>query len=507
MTLLFLLVLGLSLYLAMAGDPERAPFLYPEEAPELVLTEEGGADPGAEIEVERQVSFEVRARARLLPPGSDEDLPLSLSYGEGEFPAELSVLAGAWSVPGAAGPGPQLLCLTLPAGNSIYRVHELPAPGGPSSQLELSGPVVLRGRVLDQNGAALIQARVWAGRSDAAGRLLWTDCDEDGSFELALDHGGAGIPIVAQAKGYASRYRVIPSQAAAKTLLDFNLEAAVRLEVQLAAILDDPLAGRLFLRPAAGETRLRDYPFFLHGLESGLALDDKARCRIEDLPGGVEVELVLSHAQAILPAPEKIRLTGRPKRYILQAPAAALIRGRVLDDEGDSVAGASLRCLQGRALISKRLANALLPAGALWPSGSLAFSGPEGDFALAYLATSPVDLLVQVRAAEHWGLEMQLTSTAGNLQRDFELPRTSESDGEPSIRFFHDAESAQVIRPAGGAWRVWPAGEGFEQKLREPAIVDVLLRNESRQGGSAGEVLFPGLRVTGPVDLSIELNK
>ncbi len=506
-TILFLLVLGLSLYLAMGGNSNTGAFLYPEEAPELLPPEGNEVPPLVDPEIDREVVFSLQPRARLIPPAESLPQPLSLSYGEDEFLAELSVLAGPRSLPEATASGRNLLRLQLPTEDSIYRIIELPAAGEPATHLALGGQAVLRGRVLDQIGQGIPGARVWVGTSDSQARLQWTKCGEDGSFEEVIAYAGEGIPIVAQAPGHASIYRVVKLQAADSGRIDLHLEKAVRVDVQLAAIMDAPATGRLYLRPAAGETRLREYPFFLHALEPGLNFDSKASCRIEDLPGAGAVELLLQHAQAILPAPEQLHLKRRPQRIVLQAAKVALIRGRVRDDAGAPITAASLRCQRGSLRPDRELSAYLLPPGAMAQSGSLAFSDSEGGFTIAYPRPSSADLRIQIRAPGHWGLEMQVTASAADLQRDFELPRRSDSDGKPSLRFLHAGESAQVIRAEGGAWQLWPAGEAFEQELREAAVIDLLVRSHSRAGGATTEERFTGLRVTGPVDLAIKLGK
>ena len=474
---------GLSIWLLVqVGDLGGGAVPGPPGARQPVV-EPGGPATGLTAEPDAanlEVSIEVTTRARILP--GEPVVELQLLRGSLEVPCRIEILTPR--------DGPGLVEFTLEDGKRLYRVTNLDQPA-PISLVE----VELGGRVVDEAGDPLEGAEVWYGEGEPGGGETVTT-NARGEFLVSSMTGGRGVPVVVTAPGRVTRYQLMDLDGSVYASPLFVLEPGVALQVQLAADLPGVERARVFLAPEGeGDSRLQQFPFFLAAVGDGWGIQGDGAVRIDGLPTGSQVEVIVHHPLAIAPPPQLVRLR-RGARVIVPLRRRPEWTGRVVDQGGAPIAGALVLSRgDGQVLARGRHARRwILPPEVDSIGVARDRTDYDGRFAVAGAQ------LLRITAPGYAGLEMQVES---RHLPDIALgaPRS----GEPSLRVRvpHCAGTYRVrCRPYGNEWLVLACGQAFTQVLPEASLVDV--RVQIRRGGAVGEArIFSGVVVQGVTELDL----
>ncbi|MBL9076827.1 MAG: hypothetical protein JNL08_04945 [Planctomycetes bacterium] len=440
------------------------------------------------------VHVAVRTEAAFVPPPLPR-VRAALGATGPELPVALVAGEGAGFDPPPARAGTALVAVTLDGGRQVLRQVALPADG--VADCRVGARVVARGRVADDRGVPLRDARVWLGEVDATGARV--EFVTDASGEWAGDvPAGDGVPVVVAAAGRASRWQgctAVPPGLELATVL----QPGRQLEVQLAVAADDLAAARLFVVPtSAVATGLAEWPFFAQALDDGFAVDRAGRAVVAGLPPDGEVGLLVRHPLLAGMAPQRVNLRDPNARAIVPVElAAARVQGRVVDEAGAPLAGVVVWARRpGQALDAPGTARLLPPQ--LPVRGTVtAVSAADGTFVLA--APAAADAILSLRAQGHAGLDVPL---ANRVAGDLVLPAWR--GGEPSFVLLPPAAGAAWSAScdlAAGITAGCAADTPWQVSLPHPGRYTFVVT--TRIGSADGnERTFAGVAVTGPFELA-----
>lgn len=448
------------------------PVLLPESSPEEV----GASPPG--------VTIRLRPKARVLPPRASP--PCRLLRGTQEVSGKVAWVAGSAALP--VGPhrkrGRQLVRVSLPTGEEFHAVVTLSPGEEEMPTVVLGGPFSYRSRVVDRDGHAIADARVWlAGRESKS--------DGDGRFLVENLPIRSGLPMVIRAQGKATIFRILDLADAhlRGDLPAHALEDGVSLHVQLAApISGDAPLGRVYLMPAdqGGDSRLRHYPFFLAEHGGGISLSSEGTCKIEGLPRGVEVRVVAHHPRLRIESSVVVELGDDVNYAMVKGAEAPLLSGRVVDLAGQPAPGASVVSSadrDGEFIAHGQLLGWVLPPAVFLSDCDWAMADGDGRF---LLARSETNSYVTVVAPGCHGIQQKIMGRAQNLDRQFVLPHVAqgvESGDGPALdvrvgrpvrmRIWQRAQSLTT-------WFPWTPDRPYHLDLKEPVLMDVDIEIDGR---------------------------
>ncbi|MDA0374165.1 MAG: carboxypeptidase-like regulatory domain-containing protein [Planctomycetota bacterium] len=491
-------VLGVLLFPTSGGE---AP-LGPPPGVGSVGVGGGGAepDPGAPPAESVTLVVEVVARARLVPDVLAA-APCRLVDEQEEIPSEVRVLAGPRRTAPVDGPhlvrfdadfGRFCRFVTLDAGDAVVDVV-------------VEGSASIRGRVVDEDRVPIEGARVWAGLLDEGGEPLEIVVGEDGSFEFPAVPAGPGVPLLARAEGRASRFRLVRPEWPALEGVELVLEPARRVDVVFQSRAPELNRGRVLLLPRDADVATLHYPFFLAAFPSQatwLAPDGTAA--VEDLPASGAFAVMVDHPDVLSGARVAVPSRSRGQLRVVVAPTAdevAWLSGRVLDGNGDPLAGAELR-LRGDAGIVEPGAVLAGPGHDPAPTSRTTSAG-DGSYRLAVPARRSRPMAVEVRLHGRPGIVQEL-GTGRGLRHDFVLPTPQLFGGTPSVSIRLAARGRTVnANLAGAATIVRTDEEPFRIELAEPAMVDVDVQVRHADG-TVTRLSVDDLAVPGPVEFTLD---
>ncbi|MCA8943682.1 MAG: carboxypeptidase regulatory-like domain-containing protein [Planctomycetes bacterium] len=481
---------GISVYLAStaaAGEGEVA--ATSADRAESASTDEY-AEPyesGGEYDV--LVRTERRGDVVTTAPGAWNT---TVRVGRRSFPATAELMAGS-GADGGEWSGRQLVRIHFgDRETSVLRV--LDGGRGLPTSVDMTPDAEIRGRVIDPNGRGIEGVSVTIGDFDADTERT-TTTDPDGQYVLRSRFGGVGVPVVWRAPGFAPTFRIV-DLGVRFVSQDLQLEPSRTLEVQLAARVERPESGVVYVLPDSRDDSLLHYPFFAC---EGTPLDSSGAAKISDLPLRGEVRVVVEHPE--LEAP-RIRCTDLAKDVgrALVLPAAVperLATGVIVDPSGSPIEGArvSVEVRVGGSID----ARPLLPAVAYRVTAVRA----ETDGAGAYrLARPERACLLTVRAPGHVGVRIPVRAHAEWPAR-IELPAESTADGTPMLRLRFPPEGRSGrLRADDGVWRAWSDDRPAEVVLDEPGLLDVTVLVMHR-GRTVLERRFESRAIAGEFELDL----
>ena len=332
-----------------------------------------------------QVEVEVQTRYVLEPPA--QPLPVTVRRGQQILPATVEVVGGVGSQWPQVDVRPGRALLRIDYAQDVwYRVVRFPAAGS-SVDVKLGLAVPLRGRVVDAERRPVQGAAVWCGAS----LQVLSMTDEDGQFE-ALVTAGSGIPIVVMAEGLAWSGKVVDWQFDDGSQVTFELGSECRLRVQLQAVVANEgslLGATASVVPrGGGDTTQQAYPFYALHLFGQGQLDAQGSALLSGLPSTSTVGVLVRGSG--LPTTSVVALPLKPGRQEVLVPAIERprLRGRVVDESGEPVAGVALWSWPkgGKACAFAEDRWLLPPAtavgavsGVTRADGSFALARPEGE--------------------------------------------------------------------------------------------------------------------------------
>ena len=320
-------------------------------------------------------------------------------------------------------------------GGFVVRQGAVAAAG--RSEVRIGSSLTVSGSVRDEQGTALVGARVWFGELDAEGRTRHLRTDEEGRFSTAI-RGGDGVPLTAWAEGYAATWRPVRVSVDDKRDFAITLSKGRELRYQLAGAATAVELAEVFVAPAAQVgAQLSRYPFFLQGLVGGAAIDATGRGLTAFLPERGELSLAVLHPLVAIQRHQEVELSRQREPCVVPLEFRPEWRVRLIDEAGAGIAG-------GRALLRPE-------ARAVTASGGLRLLPPILDARGCHGATADAEgrmLLARpvagdvlaLRAAGYAGRDLTIGE---ELPEAVTLPRWQ--GGEPSI----------VLQPpiAGQVWR------------------------------------------------------
>ena len=332
-------------------------------------------------------------------------------------------------------------------------------------RIRLSQPRTLSGRVVDELGepvaGASVEPSVKTVAPDGSTHIRGdgrTTTDPEGRFVLSRVSPGT-VDLLASAPGYRSR--------------SLPVQVPEEGEIEPAEIVLGPgtsLEGRVLdnqgLPVHQAQIRIQTRRGDEVSFGSGALSDEEGRYEIVDLePGPVEVQAYLFLQGRSTRAAVEIQ-PGR-NRLDLKFPAGAEISGRVVDNRGEPLAGASLsleRSRQDQAEWSTGPLHAISSA-----DGSFVFADvTDGEYRLAArrrgfgLATHPGE--IRVDGAPVTGLELRLSPGAvirGRILgfrpdelRSVSVHAFSEGNGRPLMAIVSPEAAYRIDDVAPGEWHV-----------------------------------------------------
>lgn len=499
--LLAVAVVGFVLFAERAGAGDEAPLGPPEGVGDVGVGGGGGEpDPTAAPSEVVTLLVEVVPRARLVP-GEGALAPCRLVDEQDEIPAMAQVLAG----PRLAAPvdGPHLVRFDTEFGR-FCRFVTLD-PGDAVVDVVVAGAASIRGRVVDEDQLPIAGARVWAGLLDARGEPVEVEVGEDGRFEFPSVPAGPGVPLMARADGRASRFRLVRPEWPALDGVELVLDPARRVDVVYQSRAEALDRGRVLLVPRDADVATRHYPFFLAAFPSHATwLRADGTATIDDLPRVGAFGVGVAHPD-VMPGPRVLIPSGaRGSVRVLVSPAPdeiSWLRGRVVDPDGEPIAGAELRLRGGDVVIEP---EAVLAADGHLPGPtSRSESAADGTYRLAVPTRRSRPLSIEVRAAGRPGVVQEL-GTGRGLRHDFVLPPAQTFGGSPSVAIRLESLGRSVQAKLAAAPPILRTdGEPFRVDLAEPALID--LRVQLRHAdGRATTMQVDNLAVPGPIEVVLD---
>ncbi|MEE2886497.1 MAG: carboxypeptidase-like regulatory domain-containing protein [Planctomycetota bacterium] len=337
---------------------------------------------------------------------------------------------------------------------------------------------VVRGRVLDADGEPLASAQVWlAGATATTG--------EGGGFETEPIPVGNGMPLVVQAKGLASMFRILG--AGECLTLDARPITMNRRGTRLLARFFSAAAPadlRFFILPAGGrEAGLLSYPLFLPAVVPVPVAEDGS-VSIEGLPWGVRIRLMVQHPAGPTVLSEELVMDRFEVRCVLHGGSARQLAGRVVDARGRAVEGAFLTARAGGTGLVLKAGTWLLPGAAYIQDAAVGRSARDGSFALPLVWGAARRGLISVEAAGLVGLEYSIPAGATPPKRLvlYEMGGA----GKPELVLQAKDLPAFVhvlVRNDGGQQGPfpWSTDAAFEIPLRRTALVEVVTQVDDGQ--------------------------
>jgi hypothetical protein len=388
---------------------------------------------------------------------------------------ELGVRRMPWPF-GVAEPGVALVRIQC-EGRSLHRRVRLVQPEV-DIELQFGPELEVTGQVFAGDGRPLAGCRVWAG--GAVEQEVVTDAD--GRYRIPVV-ASIGVPLVVRAEGFAAGFRFVDVEAGSANAVDFRLEPECVLRVQAAATVggDDPLAGAEVYVAPAGEvsTSLLQYPFFLQGLLERWELDERGGVVVRGLPRGVRVDVGVRGPRIGRFTKPSVELRGDRKDVtVMLVQPAEQLRGRIVDETGDPVAGVVIA--HTRSAVSAAAADRwLLPAAVGSAFDVVSVTGSDGQFVLA--APARDDERIQI-AHRNVGLEWR----AGWRELPAELALPAWKGSETALRLPAgsglcwavgnlNGEDGMPLRPAGPHKAVLP--------LPQPMLAVLAIRRRTADGG------------------------
>lgn len=445
-----------------------------------------------------RVTVDLRARARILRAPHRPRCALVRGRAGGEVVAARS----SWVAGSAAlaaldvrARGRQLVRFDLPSGERLYHVVWLPDPDGGEEaapltvRLEPGGRY--RGRVVDVAGRPIAGARIWlSGREATSG--------PDGIFVVDGLLARSGLPLVLRAPGMASRFEIVDlDRGTEDRVRAHTLESGAALVVQLAGRVPMRERARLYLVPAStqADTAARHYPFFLAGCGAGDPPGPDGVWRIEGLPAGVALRVIVRHplapaAEVVVP---RLEPGGRRTATAVVKPRSRVLEGGVTDPRGRRPAGALV--LSGPQTASPRVRDdVLLPAGAALPAAACAaFPDSKGRFVLGCRAED----VVTVRVPGGLGQQQRVRfGSLRRLRRVYVVPEASVAGGRDGLEIRVTRPARLRIRLDGDTvvpWVRFGAERPYWLPLREPAVLGVSVSvAPGAEAGAGRELLVVG---------------
>lgn len=489
-------VAGAGIWLAVDGGPAPPPVPgttepHAEPTPGTTPAQPAGSNPTA-THVGLRVQIDVTAHERYLPP----PIPRVNAAGPDGAAWPANVLAGAGAGFDTDRPaGPALVQIDGPDRTFVRHVV---LPPDEAIAYRALGPVVIEGTVRGPDGVPRRGARVWFGETRADGSKIEVETDASGAF-VGEAFGGAGVPFVVQALGCVVHHAQL-DRSGPGSPLDVTLQAACAVDVQLAGVAQELGRARLFVLPAAEvSTELAQWPFWLQTQAGGVPFDGGGRASCEGLPRNGAVRIWVAHPEAPAGAPVEVVLKGERVRAIASIGFAAnVLRGRLVDDAGVPVAGASLFAVPGTLALAPGAASRLSPPHLEMRGACAARSDADGSFAIG-LPGERERVRVLLRAPGRAGRDLSI----GDAERG-PLVLPAWRGGEPEFT---------LSPPAAGV--PWTAATDLSGGVVEPLAADTSFRLSLPHAGRFTFVLrscdgavelasrtLPDVVVTGPIELA-----
>lgn len=436
------------------------------------------------------VRITVTAKEKFVPPPAR--LPLAELANGTPLLADVIAGAGAGFDAQSNRRGVAMLAVDYESGQLLRQISRVPGQTQPTT---IGARVVLRGRILDGAQQPIGGASVWLGERLADGSRREFATDDEGAFEGDVP-GGAGVPMVVRADGYASTWRTL-TIGTATTPITERLLPAGKLSVQLAARADGLEAVRVFVTPKAPvSTGLSQWPFFLQCLSGGYAVDERGQATIDDLPQHGTVGVVVSHPFAESGAAVVAKLAEAPARATVPITfSGGRQMGVVVGPDGLGIA-ASLWLRAPNQRLQGSVSSRLLPPHIDLRGVCSAQAASDGRFEIGLLEdANPV---LSVRAPGFAGRDLD-----PQRFRNAEIVLPQWLPGDAALR----------IQPpvAGKVWRVSiNLGEGLEEncKADQPFVVALphagifdLEMVVDVGGKPVNQRLAKDLMITGPTDV------
>ena len=218
--------------------------------------------------------------------------------------------------------------------------------------------------------------------------------------------------------------------------------------------------------------------------------EDGSVC-IEGLPWGVRIRLMVQSPVGPPLLSDEMVLDRLEARCVFHVAPSRELRGRVVDDAGRAVGGATLTARAGGTSLVLKSTTWLLPGAAYVQDAVMVDSAEDGSFALPMWWGESRPGLVTVEAAGFVGLEYPTPVGVGLPDRLvlYEAGR----GGPPGFLLQGDSlpEFVHVSIRQDGAQRgpfPWDTGQEFELPLRRAALVEVVTRVD--EGPSHAQAVF-----------------
>jgi hypothetical protein len=478
---------------AVATWPPAPPVAPVDPEPAVVEPAAPGVGAGADAPADDGLRVHVQAtlRERFVPPPPVRVRVVDAVEQAPPLPVRAVAGVGAGFDDGEQAAGAALVAVAYGDGELLRHAN---VPAGGTARLLVGGARVVRGRVLGPDGAPAAGAVVWLGQTTAAGRREFA-VDAEGQYEADVPSGD-GVPFVVRAPGCATQARVLDVGDA--VVVDARLAAGCTLAVHVVATAEAMAHARVFaLPPAEVGSDLAQWPFWLQALDGGAGFDGAA-ARLDGLPQGAEVDVVVAHPLAPRMAPQAVRCKGANPRVVVTLPpfAAQRLVGRVVDDQGAPLAFADV--VLGGGATGRPPAPRLAPGAAVWrgvfamttdADGAFVVGMPDGD-----------EPSFAVRAPGHAGRTLPIA--AARAGGDVALPAWRGGDAalrvappQPAVPWTATADLAGGVRAAVAA------GEAWQVSLPSAGRYDVVVAT-TMPGKEPARRELPGVDVTGIVDVA-----
>lgn len=457
--------------------------------PAVVLTrssagaEPGAADPSPTRQPQARVHLELTTVARPLRQ-RESAVHVDLVIGDADRGERGRWVAGTASTPLTRHPRGQQLARFEIDGVAHYRIVRLNGRETGVVPMRRGMTRTVRGRVLDATGEPIQGARIWL-----AGTATKTDAD--GHFETAPQPVGDGMPLVVQADGKATEFRILgQSQCHALSMQPITMNRrGTRLRARFFG--PAPEQARFFILPAgARDTRLLAYPLFMPAVHPVPASAD-GTVTFDGLPWGVRIRVMVQHPSGPPVVTKELVLDRFEARCVLHAGSARQLTGRVVDASGRGIPGAFLTARAGGTGLALKASSWLLPGPAYLRDASATQTTDDGGFTLPMVWGESRTGLLSIEAPGLVGLEYPISAT-GAAPQDFVLYRAGPG-GRPELQlsgaglpeFVHVSIRNDAT---GGGPYPWVTAESFELPLRRAALMQVDTRIDD--GPSTRRMVF-----------------